>query len=101
MPGYFRRRLPLATEIAGIFEYYGHAVTARTHDEPYSMWRRASTCLPWKITPADMLRVDNTEHTQPVLFMTIPALPNDGIHAKDIEVCLRLLFNVFRTNACL
>ena len=48
-----------------------------------------------------MLRVDNTEHTQPVLFMTIPALPNDGIHAKDIEVGLRLLFNVFRTNACL
>ena len=48
-----------------------------------------------------MLRVDNTEHTQPVLFMTIPALPNDGIHAKDIEVCLRLLFNVFRVNACL
>ena len=48
-----------------------------------------------------MLRVDNTEHTQPSLFMTIPALPNDGIHAKDIEVCLWLLFNVFRVNAIL
>ena len=48
-----------------------------------------------------MLRVYNTEHTQPILFMTIPALPNDGIHAKDIEVCLRLLFNVFRVNAYL
>ena len=31
--------------------------------------------------------------------MTIPALPNDAIHAKDIEVCLWLLFNVFRANA--
>ena len=41
-----------------------------------------------------MFRVDNTEHTQPI-FMTISALPNDGIHAKDIEVCLWLLFNVF------
>lgn len=100
MPGYFRRMLPLATEIAGIFEYYGHIVTARTHDEAYFMWRREPSCLPWKITPADMLRVDNTEHTQPSLFMTIPALPNDGIHAKDIEVCLWLLFNVFRVNAC-
>lgn len=34
--------LALATEIADIFENYGHAVTARTHDEPYSMWRRVS-----------------------------------------------------------
>ncbi|MDE6842460.1 MAG: hypothetical protein K2J24_02945 [Muribaculaceae bacterium] len=75
-------------------------MTARTHDEPYSMWRRASMCLPWKTTPADMLRVYDTEHTQPILFMTIPALPNDGIHAKDIEVCLWLLFNVFRVNTC-
>ena len=47
-----------------------------------------------------MLRVDNTEHTQPILFMAIPAMPNYGIHAKDIEVCLLLLFNVFRVNAC-
>ena len=47
-----------------------------------------------------MLRVDNTEHTQPSLFITIQGLPNDGIHAKDIEVCLWLLFNVFRVNAC-
>ena len=54
-----------------------------------------------RLTPADMLRVYNTEHTQPILFMTIPALPNDDIHAKDIEVCLRLLFNVFRVNVCL
>ena len=46
-----------------------------------------------------MLRADNTQHTQPILFMTIPALPYDGIYAKDIEVCLRLLFNVFRVNA--
>ena len=82
------------------FEYYGHTVTARTHDEPYTLWCRASTCLPWKTTPADMLRVDNTEHTQPSIFMTISALPNDGIHAKDIEVCLWLLFNVCRVNAC-
>ncbi|MDE6551855.1 MAG: hypothetical protein K2K98_02675 [Muribaculaceae bacterium] len=52
------------------------------------------------ITPAEILRVYNTEYTQPILFMTIPALPNDGIHAKDIEVCLGLLFNVFRVNAC-
>ncbi|MDE6803630.1 MAG: hypothetical protein K2J29_03230 [Muribaculaceae bacterium] len=42
----------------------------------------------------------NTEHTQPILFMTVPAQPNDGIHAKDIEVCPWLLFNVFRVNAC-
>ena len=48
----------------------------------------------------DMLRVDNTEHTQTILFITIRALPNDGIFAKDIEVCLWLLFNVFRVNAC-
>ena len=39
-----------------------------THDEPYSMWRRASTCLPWRTIPADMPRVDNTEHTKPILF---------------------------------
>lgn len=68
MPGYFRRRLSLATEIAGIFEYFGHTVTAWTHDQPYSMWRRASMCQLWKITPAYRLRVDNTEHTQPILF---------------------------------
>ena len=47
-----------------------------------------------------MLRVDNTEHTQPILFITISALPNDGMNAKDIEVCLWLLFNVFRVHAC-
>ena len=64
------------------------------------MWRRVSSCLPWEEAPADMFRVDNTEHTQPILFMPIPALPNDGIYAKDIEVCLWLLFNVFRVNAC-
>ena len=74
-------------------------MTARTHDEPYFMWRREPSCLLWEITSADMLRVDNTEHTQPILFMTIPALPNGGIHAKDIEVGLWLLFNVFRVNA--
>lgn len=50
--------------------------------------------------PADMFRVDNTEHIQPILIMTVPALPNDGIDAKDIEVCLRLLFNVSRVYAC-
>ena len=100
MTGYFRRRLSLATEIVGIFEYYGHTVTARTTDEPYFMWRREPSCLPWKTTPADMLRVDNTEHTQPILFMSVPALPNDGIHAKDIEVCLRLCSSIFRVNAC-
>lgn len=83
------------------FEYYVHTVTARTHDEPYSMWCRESTSLPWKTTPADMLHVNNTEHTQPILFVAVPALPNDGINAKDIEVCLWLLFNVFRINACL
>ena len=33
-----------------------------------------------------MLSVDNTEHTQPILFMAAPALPNDGIHIKDFEV---------------
>ena len=48
-----------------------------------------------------MLHVNNTEHTQPILFVAVPALPNDGINAKDIEVCLWLLFNVFRINACL
>ena len=47
-----------------------------------------------------MLRVDNTEHTQPILFMAVTAWPNDGIHAKDIKVCLWLLLNVFRVNAC-
>ncbi|MBD5357730.1 MAG: hypothetical protein HDR88_12115 [Bacteroides sp.] len=60
----------LTTEIS---EYYGHSVTARTHDEPYSMWRRVSTYLLCKIIPADMLRADNTEHTQPILFITVPA----------------------------
>ena len=94
-------RLTLATEKAEISEYYGHTASARTHDKPYFMWRRTSMCLPWKIKLADMLRVDNTEHTQPILFMTITAQPNDGIQAKDIEVCLRLLFNGFRVNACL
>ena len=49
----------------------GHPVTARTHDEPYSMWRRECSCLPWKTTPADMLRVNNTEHTQPILLLPL------------------------------
>ncbi|MDE5821053.1 MAG: hypothetical protein K2H63_01035 [Paramuribaculum sp.] len=48
-----------------------------------------------------MLRVENTEHTQPILFMDVPALTNDGMYAKDIEVCLWALFNVFRVNAYL
>ncbi len=64
------------------------------------MWRLESSCLLRNITPAVMLRVDNTEHTQPILFMAVTAGPNGGIHAKDIEVCLRLFFNVFRVNAC-
>ncbi|MBD5357725.1 MAG: hypothetical protein HDR88_12090 [Bacteroides sp.] len=98
--GSFRRRLTLATETAGVYEYFCFAVTARTHDKPYYLWRRKPSCLLWEIIPADMLRVDYTEHTQPILFMIVQALPNDGIHAKDIEVCLRLLFNVFRVNAC-
>ncbi len=59
---------PLATEIPEIPEDYGHIVTALTHDEPYSMWRRGSMCLPWNTSPADMLRVDNTEHTQPIIL---------------------------------
>ena len=33
-----------------------------------------------------MLRVDNTEHTQPILFMSVTAWPNDGIHAKDTKM---------------
>ena len=33
-----------------------------------------------------MLRVDNTEHTQPILFMAVTAWPNDGIHAKDTKM---------------
>lgn len=63
--------------------------------------RREPSCPPWEIPLADILRVYNAEHTQHSLFMTIPALPNDGIHAKDIEVCLWLLFNIFHVNACL
>ncbi len=39
-----------------------------------------------------MLRVNNTEQIQPILFMTTLVLSNDGIHAKDIEVCLWVLF---------
>ncbi|MDE6755027.1 MAG: hypothetical protein K2J82_10510 [Muribaculaceae bacterium] len=39
-----------------------------------------------------MLHVDNTEHTQPILFMAVPALPNDAIHAKDIEVYNSMFF---------
>ena len=46
-------------------------------------------------------RVDNTEHTQPILFYVCSGFLNDGIHAKDIEVCLWLLFNVFRVYTCL
>ena len=37
-------------------------VTARTHDEPYSMWCRKLSCLLWEITPADMLSSYNTGH---------------------------------------
>ncbi|MBD5310622.1 MAG: hypothetical protein K2J92_09490 [Muribaculaceae bacterium] len=33
-PGCFRRRLSLATEIAGIYEYYGCAFTTHVPDEP-------------------------------------------------------------------
>ena len=82
-------------------EYHGHTVTARTHDEPYFMWRRVSTCLPQYALPPAMLRVDNTEHTQPIPMFNKAAGPNGGINAKDIEVCLWLLFNVFRVNAYL
>ena len=32
------------------------------------MWHRASTCLTWKTTSAEMLRVYDTEHTQPILL---------------------------------
>lgn len=63
------------------------------------MWRHVSTCQLWKIIPADMLRAIDTEHTQPILSMIIPVQPDDGFNAKDIEVCLWLLFNVFRVNA--
>ena len=33
-PGCFRRRLSLATVIAGVYEYYGCALTAHVPDEP-------------------------------------------------------------------
>ena len=46
-----------------------------------------------------MLSINNTEHTQPIHFIINPALPNDGIFAKDIEVYTLLLFNIFRANA--
>lgn len=72
-PAIYRCRLALATEIAVVIENYGHLVTAQTHDEPYSMWRRVSMCLPWRITPAVMLRVDDTDHSQPIVMLTIPA----------------------------
>jgi len=45
-------------------------VTAQTPDEPYSMQCRESSCLLWKNTPADMLRVYDTVHIQPILFKT-------------------------------
>ena len=69
-------------------------------DDPYFYGVGLYYAVSGKIIATAILRVDNTEHTQPILFMTIPALPNDGIHAKDIEVCLWLLLNVFRVNAC-
>ncbi len=67
-PAIFRRRLSLATEIAGVLENYGHTVSAQPHDEPYSMWRRGSMCLLWKINRLGMLRVANTEHAQPIIL---------------------------------
>ena len=67
-PAIYRSRLALAAEISEILEDYGHTVTARTHDVPYSMWRRGSMCLPWKIVPAILLRVDDTEHSKPILL---------------------------------
>ncbi|MDE6755030.1 MAG: hypothetical protein K2J82_10525 [Muribaculaceae bacterium] len=53
------------------------------------------------IISVDLLRVGNTKHKQPIIFIAVTALPNDGINAKDIEVCLWLLFNVFRVSAYL
>lgn len=70
-----RSRLALATEIAEIYESYGHIVTARIHEEPYSIWCRGASCLPWKMTPADMLRVITPSLTADS-FMTIMAQPN-------------------------
>ena len=82
----------MCSGIAGIFEHNGHTVTARTQDEPYYMWHGEPSSLPWKTTQAGKLHVDNTVHTQPILFMAVPALPNDGIHAQDIEVYTSMIF---------
>lgn len=52
LAGSFRRWLTLATETAGVYEYYCIALTARTYYKPYPMWRRKPSCLLWEITPA-------------------------------------------------
>ncbi len=53
-PAIYRSRLALAAEISEIPEDYGHIVTARTHDEPYSMWRRGSMLPSPRISPTQV-----------------------------------------------
>lgn len=61
-------------------------MTVGTPVKTYIMWHSASSYVLWNITPIDMFRVESSECTQPILFITNPAMPNDGLHAKDIEV---------------
>ncbi|MDE6264187.1 MAG: hypothetical protein K2M11_03485 [Paramuribaculum sp.] len=43
-----------------------------------------------------MFRVENTEHTQPILSMPIAVYPNDSTYARIIAVMSEVHFNVFR-----